>query len=88
METEQLVETVLMKKSKKKYKDKKVREEDAWENLCQILSDLFCQFCKIFKNIFFTEHLRWLLLPTLKAVDSQRQWCKWISELLTIISSS
>ena len=74
METEQLAETVLMKKSKKKYKDKKVREEDAWENLCQTQTQgLFCQFCKIFKNIFFTEHLRWLLLPTLKALDSQRQ---------------
>ena len=31
VETEQLAETVLMKKSKKKYKDKKVRGEDAWE---------------------------------------------------------
>ena len=31
METEQLAETVLMKKSKKKYKDKKVRGKDAWE---------------------------------------------------------
>ena len=31
METEQLAETVLMKKSKKKRKDKKIRGEDAWE---------------------------------------------------------
>ena len=33
---------------------------------------LFSQFCKIFKNTFFTEHLRWLLLPILKPLDSQR----------------
>ena len=31
METEQLAETVLMKKSKKKRKDKKICGEDAWE---------------------------------------------------------
>ena len=31
VETEQLAERVLMKKSKKKHKDKKVRGEDAWE---------------------------------------------------------
>ena len=23
----------------------------------------FCEFCKTSKNTFFTEHLRWLLLP-------------------------
>ena len=46
---------------------------------------LFCQFCKFFKNTIFTEHLWWLLLPILKPLDSQRQWCKWISELLTIL---
>ena len=22
----------------------------------------FCEFCEIFKNSFFTEHVRWLLL--------------------------
>ena len=27
--------------------------------LAQVLS---CEFCKIFKNTFFTEHLRWLLV--------------------------
>ena len=43
-----------------------------------------CQFCKIFKNTFFIEHLRWLLLAILKPVDSQRQLCKWISKLVTI----
>ena len=43
-----------------------------------------CQFCKIFKNTFFIEHLRWLLLPILKLLDSQRQWCKWISKLVKI----
>ena len=31
METEQVVETILMKKSKKKHKDKKLRGEDAWK---------------------------------------------------------
>ena len=35
------------------------------------------QFCKIFKNVFFFEHLRWLL-------DSQRQLCKGIFKLATI----
>ena len=43
-----------------------------------------CQFCEIFKNTFFIEHLRWLLLPILKLLDSQRQWCKWISKLVKI----
>ena len=43
-----------------------------------------CQFFKIFKNIFFIEHLRWLLLPTLKPLDSQGQLCKWISKLVTV----
>ena len=43
-----------------------------------------CQLCKIFKNIFFIEHLRWLLLAILKLLDSQRQLCKWISKLAMI----
>ena len=43
-----------------------------------------CQFCDIFKNIFFIEHLRWLLLPTLKPLDSLRQLCKSISKLVTV----
>ena len=43
-----------------------------------------CQFCEIFKSTFFIEHLRWLLLPILKPLDSQRQLCKWISKLVTI----
>ena len=43
-----------------------------------------CQFCEIFKNIFFIEHLRWLRLPTLKPLDSQRQLCKWISKLVAV----
>ena len=29
------------------------------ETLTQVLS---CEICEIFKNTFFTEHLRWLLL--------------------------
>ena len=56
------------------------------ENLCWIRTQvLFCQFSKIFKNTSFTKHIRWLLLPILKPLDSQRQWCKWISELLTVL---
>ena len=43
-----------------------------------------CQFYDIFKNIFFIEHLRWLLLPTLKPLDSLRQLCKSISKLVTV----
>ena len=44
-----------------------------------------CQFCEILKNIFLLiENLRWLLLPTLKPLDLQRQLCKWISKLVTI----
>ena len=43
-----------------------------------------CQFCEICKNIFFIEHLRWLLLPTLKPLDSLRQLCEWISKLVTV----
>ena len=46
---------------------------------------LFCQCWKTFNNTFFTEHLRWLFFPILKPLDSQRQWWKWISELLTIL---
>ena len=42
-----------------------------------------CQFCQIIKSTFFIEHLRWLL-PILKLLDSQRQWCKWISKLVKI----
>ena len=43
-----------------------------------------CQFKKIFKSTFFIEHLRWLPLPILKPLDSQRQLCKWVSKLVTI----
>ena len=32
------------------------------ETLAQVFS---CEFCEIFKNTFFTEHLRWLLLSFL-----------------------
>ena len=56
----------------------------AGKNLCRTRW-FSCQFCKVFKNTFFIERLRWLLLPNLKALDLQRQWCKWISELLTIL---
>ena len=42
------------------------------------------QFWEIFKNTSFTEHLRCLLLSILKPLDSQTQWCRWISELVTI----
>ena len=44
----------------------------------------FCQFFRIFKNIFFIELFRWLPLPILKPLDSQRQLCKWVSKLVTI----
>ena len=39
----------------------------AWgsETLAQVLS---WEFCKIFKNNFFIEHLRWLLLPVITEV--------------------
>ena len=44
------------------------------ENPCRTWTQvLFCQFRKIFKNTFFTEHFRWLLFPTLKPLDSLRQ---------------
>ena len=56
------------------------------KNLCRTRTQMFfCQFCKIFKNNFFIEHLRWLFLPVLKQLDSQRQWCKRISELVKIL---
>ena len=32
---------------------------------------LFCEFCEISKNTFFTEHLRWLLLDIRCTVASQ-----------------
>ena len=41
------------------------------ENPCRTLTQvLFCQFCKIFKNTVFTEHLWRLLFPILKLLDS------------------
>ena len=41
-----------------------------------------CHVCEIFKDTFFIEHLRWLLLPILKPLNSQKQLlCKGISEL-------
>ena len=43
-----------------------------------------CQFCEIFKSSFFIGHPRWLLLPILTPLDSQRQLCKRISILVTI----
>ena len=45
---------------------------------------LSCQFWEIFKDTFFIEHLQWLLLLILKLLDSQRQWCKWISKSVKI----
>lgn len=32
-----------------------------------------CQFCESFKCTFFTEYLRWMLLPILMSLDSERQ---------------
>ena len=56
------------------------------KNLCRTRTQMFfCQFCKIFKNNFFIEHLSWLFLPVLKQLDSQRQWSKRISELVKIL---
>ena len=40
------------------------------EILAQVLS---FKFCKIFKNNFFTEHLRWLLVSLLISKSSQLQ---------------
>ena len=34
-------------------------QENKKETLAQVFS---CEFCEIFKNAFFIEHLRWLLL--------------------------
>ena len=39
---------------------------------------------KKFKNTFFIELLRWLPLPILKPLDSQRHLCKLVSKLVTI----
>ena len=51
----------------------------------EIASQVFsCQFYEIFKRIFFIEDLRWLLLTTLKPLDSQKQLCRWISKSVTI----
>ena len=36
------------------------------ESLAQVFS---CEFCEIFKNIFFHRHLRWLLLSSFKLND-------------------
>ena len=42
----------------------KVYSKDTKEAPTQVFS---CEYCKIFKNTFFTEHLRWLLLLWLSA---------------------
>ena len=47
-----------------------------------------CQFCEIFKSTFFIEHLRWLLLPILKLLDSQRQLCKRIFLFFAFLAST
>ena len=36
------------------------------DTLAQVFS---CEYCKIFKNIFFTGHLQWLLLNPLNQVN-------------------
>ena len=71
---------VLLKKCSQKF-----RKTD----LCRTRTQMFfCQFCKTFQNNFFIEHLRWLFLPVLKQLDSQRQWCNRISELFKILLMS
>ena len=35
----------------------------------------FCEICEIFKNTFFTEQLRWLLLSCREAYLGLRQAC-------------
>ena len=41
------------------------------ESMAQVF---FCQFCEIFKNTFFTEHLLWLFLKLAVAPIKQLQW--------------
>ena len=36
-----------------------------------------CKFCKIFKNNFFIEHLRWLLLQFLQIKDLPKNFAKF-----------
>ena len=43
------------------------------ETLKQVLS---CEFCEIFKNTFFTEQLRWLLLYFEERSSSPEVFCK------------
>ena len=61
------------------------------ENPCRSRSQvLFCQFCKIFKNIVFTEHFWWLLLPILKPLDSPEavmQMNFWITHDLSHLNT-
>ena len=56
-------------------------QDDAWnfikkETLIQVLSS---QFCEIFKNTFFAEYLRWLLLAVVAVIlfYSDFCYCTW-----------
>ena len=59
------------------------------ETLAQVFS---CEFCKISKNIFFTEHLWWLLLSSIGSIFTDLPWyfgifrfeTTWIKKLLRI----
>ena len=46
------------------------------ETLAQVFS---CEFCKIFKNTFFIEHLRWLLLDAHLMTIQIRSCIFWVS---------
>ena len=56
--------------------------------MCQTRTQVFsCQFCNIFKNSFFIEHLRMLLPLTLKPMDSVMQMNFWISHDLVYVNT-
>ena len=46
------------------------------ETLAQVF---YSEFCEISKNIFFTEHLRWLLLWFILVASIVATWVSWFS---------
>ena len=51
----------------------KVDSKDTKEAPTQLF---FCEYCEIFKNTFYTEHVRWLLLllQIIRKFPGKHQW--------------
>ena len=83
----QLFVDVLQKRSKKVVKNICVRAcvFNKKLTLPQVFS---CQYCKIFKNGFFIEHLQWLLLNQVKISESSSFFSFWLFQQSSFTSFS